>query len=37
MYYDNVFCPECGCEDIVIYDNGTCECQGCGYVWKEDY
>lgn len=36
MYYENVYCPECGCEDVTIYDDGTCECNGCGFVWEED-
>ncbi len=36
MYYENVFCPECGCEDVTIYDDGTCECNGCDFVWHEN-
>lgn len=34
MYYENVYCPECGCEEIELYDDGTCECLGCGTVWR---
>ena len=22
MYYENVYCPECGCEDVTMYDDG---------------
>lgn len=36
MYYENVYCPECGCEDVTMYDDGYCECNGCGYQWYED-
>lgn len=31
----NVFCEECGCPDVAIYDDGTCECNGCGFTWRE--
>lgn len=37
LYYDNVYCPECGCEDVTIYDDGYCECNGCGFEWQEFY
>ena len=31
----NLFCPECGCQEVVAYDDGTCVCQGCGFVgWQ---
>ena len=23
------------CEEVDIYDDGFCECQGCGYTWRE--
>lgn len=36
MYYKNIYCPECGCEDVTLYDDGSCECNGCGYVWQEE-
>ena len=36
MYYENVFCPECGCEDVNLYEDGTCECLGCGFIWREN-
>lgn len=36
MAYVNVFCVECGCEDIEIHKDGTCECLGCGFVWRLD-
>ena len=29
---NNLLCPECGCPEVVVYDDGTCECQGCGFV-----
>lgn len=35
MYYDNVYCPECGCEEVNMYEDGTCECLGCGFIWRE--
>lgn len=35
MFYDNVFCPECGCEDATMYDDGYCDCNGCGFQWYE--
>ena len=36
MYYENVYCPECGCEDVTMYDDGFCEYNGCGYQWYEE-
>ncbi len=35
MYYENIYCPECGCEDVNMYEDGTYECLGCGFVWRE--
>ena len=32
---ENVCCPECGCEDVTMYDDGFCECNGCGFQWYE--
>lgn len=26
---------ERGCEEVDVYDDGFCECQGCGYTWRE--
>jgi hypothetical protein len=28
-----VYCPECGCDEVTIYDDGYCQCNGCGYEW----
>jgi len=36
MYYENVYCPECGCEEVNLYSDGTFECLGCGFTWKEE-
>ncbi len=36
MYDDIIYCPECGCEDVTLYDDGYCECNGCGFEWRED-
>lgn len=36
MNNEELYCPECGCEEITVYDDGTCECEGCGYIWYED-
>lgn len=36
MYYENLYCPECGCEDVTLYDDGSCECNGCGFVWQAE-
>lgn len=36
MYYENIYCPECGCEDVNLYEDGTCECHGCGFMWREE-
>ena len=33
---NNLLCPECGCPEVVVYDDGTCECQGCGFVESID-
>ena len=33
---DGLICPECGCPEVIVYDDGTCECQGCGYVGSID-
>lgn len=33
MYYEYIYCPECECEEVEVYDDGSCECQGCGYQW----
>ena len=24
---DGLLCPECGCPEVVVYDDGTCECK----------
>ena len=34
-YRQKLFCEECGCPDVIVFDDGTCECQGCGYTWRE--
>ena len=26
-----LLCPECGCTEIVVQDDGTCVCLGCGF------
>ena len=31
-----LLCPECGCPEVVVYDDVTCECQGCGFVESID-
>ena len=36
MYNEIICCPECGCEDVTLYDDGSCECNGCGFVWYEE-
>lgn len=28
----DLLCPECGCPEVVVYDDGTCVCQGCEFV-----
>ena len=28
---DGLLCPECGCPEVIVYEDGTCECQGCGF------
>lgn len=32
----DVLCPKCGCLEVVVYDDGTCECQGFGFVGSLD-
>lgn len=34
-YRQKPFCEECGCPDVIVFVDGTCECQGCGYTWRE--
>ena len=34
-YHQKPFCEECGCPDVIVFDDGTCECQGCGYTWRK--
>ena len=34
-YRQKLFCEECGCPEVIVFDDGTCECQGCGYTWRE--
>ena len=29
MNDEEVYCPEC----VTIYDDGYCQCNGCGYEW----
>lgn len=36
MYDVIIYCPECGCEDVTIYYDGTYECNGCGFEWSEE-
>lgn len=26
-----MICPECGCHDVIVYNNDTAECQECGF------
>jgi hypothetical protein len=33
MNDEEVYCPECGCDEVTIYDDGYCQCNGCGYEW----
>lgn len=33
MNNEEVYCPECGCDEVTIYDDGYCQCNGCGYEW----
>ena len=33
---NNLLCPECGCPEVVVYEDGTCECQGYGFVESID-
>ena len=33
-YGHRTFCEECGCPDVTVYSDGTCECNGCGYTWR---
>jgi hypothetical protein len=33
-YGHQTFCEECGCPDVTVYSDGTCECNGCGYTWR---
>ena len=33
-YHQKLFCEECGCPDVIVYDDGTCECQGCDFTWR---
>ena len=28
-----VSCPECDSPDVIVHDDGTCECMDCGYVF----
>lgn len=28
----NLICPDCGCPDVIVYDDGTVVCIGCGLV-----
>ena len=34
-YRQKPFCEECGCPAVIVFDDGTCECQGCGFTWRE--
>lgn len=36
MEDDDLTCPECGCTDVVVDDDGTATCLGCGFVDDED-
>ena len=33
MNDEEVYCPECVCDEVTIYDDGYCQCNGCGYEW----
>lgn len=33
MNDEEVYCLECGCDVVTIYDDGYCQCNGCGYEW----
>ena len=25
---------ECGYADVTVYNDGICECNGCGFIWR---
>ncbi len=29
----DLFCPECGCPYVTVYEDESLECQGCGFFW----
>lgn len=31
-----MICPECGSPNVIIYDDGTTECEDCGFVGDID-
>ncbi len=34
--YANLVCPECGCTEVAVLDDGTAECLGCGFISAAD-
>lgn len=34
LYGQQPFCEECGCPDVTVNPDGTCECNGCGFTWR---
>lgn len=34
--YESLICPECGCTEVVVNDDGTAECLGCGFFSNTD-
>lgn len=37
MYTPDIICPECGSPNIDIYEDGTCICTDCGFVFTIEY
>ena len=32
-----VYCPECGSPHVIVYEDGTCQCEDCQFEFYIDY
>jgi transposase-like protein len=31
MKMDEIYCPECGSPNVIVYRDGSCECEDCEF------
>ncbi len=37
MDNNDVYCPECGSPNVIVYNDGSCECEDCQFQFHISY